>query len=126
MADNKITLVPGQQRALLKLINFVNNPTARVFILKGYAGTGKTTLMKALIEQLRKFGSSYRLLASTGRAAKILKDITGESSCSTIHGLIYKYEDFNQDLEKLVEEREKTNDVDRSGQLLLQIGRAHV
>ncbi|MBU1819896.1 MAG: AAA family ATPase, partial [Bacteroidetes bacterium] len=42
------------------------------FVLKGYAGTGKTTIISALIKVIRKFGYKSVLLAPTGRAAKVM------------------------------------------------------
>lgn len=118
MNNNKITLREGQQRALLRLFEFVSNSQKRVFILKGYAGTGKTTLIRSLISELKKFNTPYHLVASTGRAAKIMSNITGETT-DTVHGLIYNYSDFNQDIETIVKDREKSG-VDNSGQLMLK------
>lgn len=118
MSKNNITLREGQQRALLRLLDFVRSSQKRVFILKGYAGTGKTTLIKSLIGELKKFNTPYHMVASTGRAAKIMNNITGNAT-TTVHGLIYKYSDFNQDLETIVEDREKTG-TDKSGQLMLK------
>lgn len=113
----KIVLTPGQQKAFIKLMGFMEAPDKKVFILKGYAGTGKTTLMKELIAELRKSDKRFFLLASTGRAAKVLSNITGMEA-TTIHSLIYTYSDLNQDLETIVVEREKTG-LDKHGQLLL-------
>lgn len=76
MANNEIKLLPSQQHALDRLLDFVADPQKKIFILKGYAGTGKTTLMKSLISELRKRGVAYHLLASTGRAAKVLANAT--------------------------------------------------
>lgn len=118
MNNNKITLREGQQRALLRLLEFVSNSQKRVFILKGYAGTGKTTLIRSLIDRLKKFNTPYHMVASTGRAAKIMSNITGETT-DTVHGLIYNYSDFNQDIETIVKDREKSG-VDNSGQLMLK------
>ena len=67
---------------------------------------------------LKEEKKPYRLLASTGRAAKILHDKTMEET-STVHSCIYKYSDFNQDLDKVVDERERNKGVDSTGQLLL-------
>lgn len=113
----KIVLTPGQEKAFLKILSFVDSSEKQVFVLKGYAGTGKTTLIHSLIESFKKFNKRFFLLASTGRAAKILSDITGRQA-TTVHSLIYSYSDLNQDLEKIVSEREKTG-TDKSGQLLL-------
>ncbi len=114
------TFSPSQQKAMTALLGFIDDPSAKVFILKGYAGTGKTTMMKEVVKKLKQFGKQYQLLASTGRAAKIMRDLTGENT-STIHACIYRYEGFNQDVEEIVKEREK-NGIDSSGQLLLNFG----
>ncbi len=60
-----------------------------VYILKGYAGTGKTTLVSAYINVLKKQNSSFALLAPTGRAAKVLSYYTGFKA-HTIHRYIYQ------------------------------------
>lgn len=117
MAGKKIDLFPSQKIAMLRLNSFIDNNFTKVFILCGYAGTGKTTLMNALIDELKIRKLSFNLLASTGRAAKILSNATNHSS-TTVHGLIYKYKGFNQNLDRILEEREK-NGIDKSGQLLL-------
>ena len=115
--SKKITLTDSQQSAFDKITRFVHNAGARVFILKGYAGTGKTTLMKVLIGVLNDEEISFSLLASTGRAAKILSNATGHEA-STVHGTIYKYDGLNLDLDEVVKKRETSN-VDDSGQLFL-------
>ncbi len=73
-SNNKksITLTPHQQQAFDKMLEFVNDAGSRVFILRGYAGTGKTTMVKLLIDEFNARNIRFRLLASTGRAAKIL------------------------------------------------------
>ncbi len=60
----------------------------RVFILNGYAGTGKTSVMGALVRSLRTVAMPTVLLASTGRAAKVLSSFTGQPAF-TIHRYIY-------------------------------------
>lgn len=117
--EQTIKLTHDQNCAMARFLEFVNG-NGKVFILKGYAGTGKTTLVKEMIKQLCDMDINYRLLASTGRAAKVLSDKTEEKT-STVHSCIYKYDDFNQDIEKVADEREKTG-VDSSGQLLLNFG----
>ena len=59
-----------------------------VFILKGYAGTGKTTLIASLVKSLPSIGKRSVLLAPTGRAAKVLAKYSNKKS-STIHKKIY-------------------------------------
>ncbi|QZE14880.1 AAA family ATPase [Halosquirtibacter laminarini] len=67
---------------------FLENQS-NIFILKGYAGTGKTTIIGLIIQTLRHFGVSTTQMAPTGRAAKILNDHT-KLSVSTIHKKIYQ------------------------------------
>lgn len=94
-----IKLTESQQSVLDKIKTFIDSKD-RVFILKGYAGTGKTTLMRFLIEYLKSQKKSYKLLTPTGRAAKILANYTG-STANTIHSLIYRYQSFNRDVENI-------------------------
>ena len=116
MNDTPITLTPDQQHALDKLVAFIDSDD-KVFILCGYAGTGKTTLVKAFITELSNRKLKCNLLASTGRAAKILSNITG-GLATTVHGKIYTFKDFNQDLEETVTKQQATG-VDSTGQLYL-------
>lgn len=115
----QIVLTPSQRQALDRLKAFVNSDDARVFILTGYAGTGKTTLMKALISWMSKEDKDFELLASTGRATKILSNKTN-CTASTVHSCIYKFKDFNQDIEHVVYQIDRSGGVDKTGQLLLQ------
>ena len=65
------------------------NRKNRVLIIKGYAGTGKTTLISALVNVLETLGKKSVLLAPTGRAAKVLSAYSGKNA-STIHKSIYR------------------------------------
>ena len=60
----------------------------QVFLLKGYAGTGKTTLVSAFVSQLWNLQFKYVLLAPTGRAAKVIGNYAGKQA-QTIHRHIY-------------------------------------
>jgi len=62
-----------------------------LFLLKGYAGTGKTTLVSVLVNILPMLGASSVLLAPTGRAAKVISGYSGRQA-STIHRKIYRLE----------------------------------
>jgi ATP-dependent exoDNAse (exonuclease V) alpha subunit len=93
-------LKPQQESAFRALQRFVIQNSSKVFILKGYAGSGKTTLMGGFIKWLDSNNSIYALLASTGRAAKVLSDKTGTES-TTIHSHIYSFRDLDDDLEKM-------------------------
>ena len=59
------------------------------FLLKGYAGTGKTTIIGALVKVLPKLNLRYVLLAPTGRAAKVISNYSGKQAF-TIHKKIYR------------------------------------
>ncbi len=59
------------------------------FILRGYAGTGKTTIIGALVKALRFYKYKYVLLAPTGRAAKVMTSYSGQKAY-TIHKRIYR------------------------------------
>ena len=80
----------GQAVVLYHLAAFLlsqkENPT---YILRGYAGTGKTSLVKTLVKTLPTIGMKYVLLAPTGRAAKVLSNYTRQNA-STIHRRIYQ------------------------------------
>lgn len=84
-------LTEGQQQALEAMKAFLMSDEEQVFILKGYAGTGKTTLLRRLITYLNAQGQRYYLMAPTGRAAKVLSDTLGVGA-STIHRCIYTFE----------------------------------
>jgi ATP-dependent exoDNAse (exonuclease V) alpha subunit len=62
-------------------------------MLKGYAGSGKTTILKGLVEYLNAIEKDFLLMAPTGRAAKIIRERTGQEAY-TIHKSIYSYEDM--------------------------------
>ncbi|MCC3159577.1 AAA family ATPase [Hymenobacter sp. 15J16-1T3B] len=64
-------------------------PGRKVFLLRGYAGTGKTTVVSALVKWLDKMGRKYVLMAPTGRAAKVMSQYAGVPA-STIHKRIYR------------------------------------
>lgn len=84
---------PTQDQANLftKLDEFIQNKTdeRQVFLLKGYAGTGKTTVVTSLVKILNSFGYKYVLLAPTGRAAKVMASYSGRPAF-TIHKKIYR------------------------------------
>ena len=65
------------------------NVQHKCFILRGYAGTGKTTSVAALVKALPFFNTKVVLLAPTGRAAKVISNYTGKTAL-TIHKKIYR------------------------------------
>ena len=90
-----MTLTSSQQSASTKFEEFINSDD-RIFILKGSAGTGKTTLLKALVESLCSKGWKCVLMAPTGRASYILGEKT-DHSAATIHRTIYQIEEGLKD-----------------------------
>ena len=82
-----LSLNIGQQEALKIVESFIKGKS-HVLILKGYAGTGKTTLLKGIGSWLRENRKYAHTMAPTGRAAKIIKDKTGLPA-TTIHKVIY-------------------------------------
>jgi exodeoxyribonuclease V len=81
----------GQQGALSRLANFLSKSgSGDTYLLKGYAGTGKTTIIAALVKALPKFRMKVVLLAPTGRAAKVMAQYSGKQAF-TIHRKIYRH-----------------------------------
>ena len=77
----------GQDKLLGELAVFLTiswKQQNALFILSGYAGTGKTTVVKALADVLPQIGKKTVLLAPTGRAAKVLASYT-KKQANTIH-----------------------------------------
>jgi len=116
-SQQEIVLTQSQQHAFDKFKEFIDSDK-KVFILKGYAGTGKTTLLKFFVVELQKQKKKFELLASTGRAAKIMRDKIGLGA-NTIHGAIYRYKDLNKDLDELFKGDKEPPKVDSTGQLFL-------
>ncbi len=81
-----------QKEALAAIERFLNSQYS-IFILKGYAGTGKTTLIRPILDVAKSTGKTCQLMAPTGRAAKVLFDKTGYEA-STIHKAIYELSDI--------------------------------
>ena len=89
------TFTPLQSKAVMALSEFIVTPIREsAFILRGYAGTGKTTLVGALVRVLKKLGRDVILLAPTGRAAKVFSAHAGLPAY-TIHKVIYRQQTFN-------------------------------
>ncbi|MDB4127138.1 AAA family ATPase, partial [Flavobacteriales bacterium] len=78
-----------QETLITEIADFVSTIGNRsIFMLKGYAGTGKTTLVATLVKSLPILGKRSVLMAPTGRAAKVLGKYS-KKSASTIHKKIY-------------------------------------
>lgn len=70
------------------------SPSDSVFLLNGYAGTGKTSMTGALVKTLAYINRKTILLAPTGRAAKVFSEYS-EASAFTIHRKIYRQKSYS-------------------------------
>ena len=89
-----LNLSSGQETALAKLESFLESSN-QVFMLKGYAGSGKTTILKGLVEYFKTKEKDFSLMAPTGRATKVIREKTGHEAF-TIHKTIYSYEEMDE------------------------------
>lgn len=88
----KLSVQPteNQKKIIESFSNYLSEDNSSTFfILNGYAGTGKTTLIAAIVSALKSLGIKTILLAPTGRAAKVLSQYSGEKAL-TIHKRIYR------------------------------------
>ena len=79
------------QKKIIEKLSFwlADDDFRRIFLLNGYAGTGKTTIIAALVSALKELGIKTILLAPTGRAAKVLSHYAN-TEAYTIHKRIYR------------------------------------
>lgn len=86
----------GQKELLGKLTAFlVSQEQRKAFVLKGYAGTGKTSVISALVRALERLGQPCVMLAPTGRAAKVIAAYSGRPAY-TIHKKIYRQQKMGE------------------------------
>lgn len=87
----------GQEELLHKIADFiVKNSPRKAFILRGYAGTGKTSIMAALVQAQKDLKQRIVLLAPTGRAAKVLSRYAHHNAY-TIHKYIYRQKQLGEE-----------------------------
>ncbi|MBR5843310.1 MAG: AAA family ATPase [Bacteroidaceae bacterium] len=97
---SQLPYIPNeQQRELItRLARFVlNGKDTDLFLLTGYAGTGKTSLVGALVRTLHALNFKTVLLAPTGRAAKVFSRYAAHPAY-TIHRKIYRQQRFSPDM----------------------------
>jgi len=100
-----------QDKAITKLEDFVGLKTQRrLFVLKGYAGTGKTTLISSFINWLPSVGFRAILAAPTGRAAKVLGGYAKQSAF-TIHKQIYYQSRVGENIVFSLQKNKNTNTI---------------
>ena len=81
-------LSDGQKELVKTLDHFLRGNEENVFLLKGYAGTGKTFISKGLVKYFKIIGRNFILAAPTGKAAKVISK-KAEAQAYTIHKTIY-------------------------------------
>ena len=87
---------PCQRSLLQEVASFLCSDDGDILVVNGYAGTGKTSAMAAVVAGLRDLSLNSVLLAPTGRAAKVLSLYAGHAA-STIHKFIYRQKSFGAD-----------------------------
>lgn len=93
-----LSFVPneGQHELLDKLSHFVvSSDRQKAFILLGYAGTGKTSIIAALVQAYKELQQKIVLLAPTGRAAKVISRYA-ITPAYTIHKYIYRQKQLGE------------------------------
>ncbi|HOP00447.1 MAG TPA: AAA family ATPase [Bacteroidales bacterium] len=99
-----------QSEALMKLAGYIcEDSNDVIFILKGYAGTGKTSVISSVVKTLAMLRMRSVLLAPTGRAAKVLGSYAG-TQAFTIHKKIYRQKSSKDGMGKFVLDRNKHRD----------------
>ncbi len=96
---SELILTEGQEEAMTKFMDFLLNPLETMFVLSGYAGTGKSTLVKYLLESVPKImqtlmlidpnrkNMAIQLTATTNKAADVLGEMVGDV-VPTIHSYL--------------------------------------
>ena len=92
----------GQAILLRDLADYITQSNSNeTFLINGYAGTGKTTVVAALVKLLDEFKIRYVLMAPTGRAAKVIASYS-QKSAYTIHKKIYRQKSQHDGIGKFV------------------------
>ena len=122
-----VDLTEDQSSLLDRFARFLENDEKQIFLLKGYAGTGKTFLLKGIVEYLRLTGRFVSMAASTGKAAQVMSIRTGHAA-RTVHASIYVRSERNMSVWDLgqnntpedsiffVDEASMIGDVDSEGE----------
>jgi exodeoxyribonuclease-5 len=108
----QFTLNTAQSLAFESIINWACTPfmASNAVILSGFAGTGKTTLIKQITLSLKNEGVSVALCAPTNKAVKVLKNLSTNNDCMTIYSLLGLEMSESEDTLKLVKkERDRVS-----------------
>lgn len=101
----------GQRELFEKLGRFLTVAPSEfsLLVVRGYAGTGKTTAVSAFIKVLKELKHKFVLLAPTGRAAKVLSNYSGMQA-KTIHKQIYRQRSLSDKESKFAIDFNKSRD----------------
>lgn len=113
----QLSLTNQQREAVEKIDRFLRS-SAQIFLLKGYAGTGKTTILEGIAKFCQQTNRKPSLMAPTGRAARVITEKTGIEG-NTIHRTIYSWENIEEKGDK--KEKEKKHGDDLSYRFHFQI-----
>jgi ATP-dependent exoDNAse (exonuclease V) alpha subunit len=100
VVSTAIRLNDEQQIALEAILDFIGDPEQFMFVLSGFAGTGKTFLMQEVVTRCKGSYAKFAFTAPTNKAAKVLRGITGHAC--TIYSLLGLRIEKNGELKKLV------------------------
>ena len=102
--SSELSFIPtqDQQKAIIEIVTFLlDKDHQSIFLLKGYSGTGKTSLLGALVKTMVTLEQKLILLAPTGRAAKVLA-FHSNHPAFTIHKKIYNQQSFTGEYSNFV------------------------
>lgn len=106
----RFTPTEGQKTVLRHLSAFLLSAKANpTYLIRGYAGTGKTTLITTLVKTLPMINYRFVLLAPTGRAAKVMSSYTGQNA-ATLHRKLYQFSSFADGTTKMTRAANKHQD----------------
>jgi len=88
-------LTSEQEKLVGELEGFLTDRKRNLFLLKGYAGTGKTFIVKGLTDYFDLVDRTYRLATPTGKAARVISEKTAKEAF-TIHKTIYSNKDIKE------------------------------
>ncbi|MBE0666907.1 MAG: AAA family ATPase, partial [Bacteroidales bacterium] len=107
LLEKNLGYIPTNDQAdcMRMLADYVTgNTNDIIFLLSGYAGTGKTSIIASLVQTLDTLRLRFMLLAPTGRAAKVLHSYSGKDAY-TIHKKIYRQKSATDGVGKFVLDR---------------------
>jgi exodeoxyribonuclease-5 len=87
---------PCQDALMRDIGSFLTSDEGDILVVNGYAGTGKTTVLAAVVSTFTELRTPCILMAPTGRSAKVLSGYTGRPA-STVHKQIYRQKSHGDD-----------------------------